>query len=101
MTKTHPPDNSSLPAGRISTLIVAHAPNWYGSSLCRLEVTAADPEQAPLPISETGYRSHFCPGAEVDAAGGPVAYILAWLDAAARDSRWKAADMARRQLSLF
>lgn len=54
-----------------------------------------------LPITETGYRSHFLPLVEIDEAGGPVAYALAWLDLAAADPEWKAYQNAQRQLSLF
>ena len=38
------------------------------------------PSGAVLPITETGYRSHFLAATEVIAAGGPVRYVLAWLD---------------------
>lgn len=59
------------------------------------------PERAPLPITETGYKSHFCDRREIEAAGGPVAYALAWLDMAADSKTWREACAARRQLSLF
>lgn len=43
-----------------------------------LEIVTAD--RSPHPISETGYRSHFCPRVEVEDAGGPLAYVTAWLE---------------------
>lgn len=45
-----------------------------------LEVKSIEPKSAPLPITETGYRSRVIEGVQVDAAGGPVAYVRAWLD---------------------
>ena len=56
-----------------------------------LEILTED--RSPHPISETGYRSHFCPRAEVEEAGGPLAYVTAWLET--KD------DGAPVQLSLF
>jgi hypothetical protein len=54
-----------------------------------------------LPITETGYRSHFVAAEEIAQAGGPVAYALAWLDYMGRSKEWKAYAEASRQLSLF
>lgn len=49
-----------------------------------------------LPVTETGYRSHFIPIGSVEQEGGPVAYVTAWLDFEAERTRWRGA-----QLSLF
>ncbi len=49
-----------------------------------------------LPITETGYRSHFIPIGTVAQEGGPVAYVTAWLDYEAEPTGWRGA-----QLSLF
>jgi orotate phosphoribosyltransferase len=54
-----------------------------------------------LPITETGYLSHFVAADAIDEAGGPVAYVVAWLDRAAQDKEWKSRIEAQRQLSLF
>ena len=56
---------------------------------------------AILPITETGYRSEFLHPSRVDDYGGPVAYVLAWLDHDARSPKWKRQKEAHRQLSLF
>lgn len=66
-----------------------------------LTITAIRPERAPLPITETGYRSHFLDAEDIDEAGGPVAYVAAWLDQMARSREWVAYEQASRQLSLF
>lgn len=55
----------------------------------------------PLPISETGYRSHFLPREAVEEYGGPVEFVKAWLDHDAAKPAWKKYVQERRQLSLF
>ncbi len=54
-----------------------------------------------LPFTETGYRSPFLHPDSVEAAGGPDAYVLAWLDHAAGSTEWKRYIEASRQFSLF
>jgi len=55
----------------------------------------------PLPITETGFRSHFTSPADVDHLGGPVAYVEAWLNAMAETKAWKRAERDGVQLALF
>jgi len=64
-----------------------------------LTITAAG--RQPLPITETGYRSHFLAADEIDNEGGPVAYVAAWLDTMARSQEWIAYWLASRQLLLL
>ena len=59
------------------------------------------PERAPLPITETGYRSHFTPRAAMDGYDSAEAFVEAWLDHESRSPEWKAFDQANKQLSLF
>ena len=51
---------------------------------------------ASLPVSETGYRSNPLPIGDVDAAGGAVAFVTAWLDHEVRRTGCSGA-----QLTLF
>ena len=55
----------------------------------------------PLPITETGYRSHFPHAADVEHLGGPVAYVEAWLDAMAQTKAWRRTAQGGYQLALF
>jgi hypothetical protein len=55
----------------------------------------------PLPITETGYRSHFASPADVAQLGGPVAYVEAWLDAMAETKAWKRTAQGGFQMTLF
>lgn len=64
---------------------------WLGGDTAHLEIVTQ--KRTPNPISQTGYRSHFCPRELVDNAGGPVAFVVAWLE--------RVDDGAHVQLSLF
>lgn len=52
--------------------------------------------KAPLPVTETGYRSHFMGKGTVAHHGGAVVFVTTWLDHEAEGSGWGGA-----QLSLF
>tara|TARA_R110002051_G_scaffold269600_1_gene329804 strand:+ start:17037 stop:17360 length:324 start_codon:yes stop_codon:yes gene_type:complete len=87
---------------------VVYEPNWLGMAdrtgnlpSAHLDIRSIKPERAPLPITETGYRSHFLHPDEIDELGGPVAYVEAWLNEMARSSEWQESLEASKQLSLF
>ena len=52
--------------------------------------------KAPLPVTETGYHSHFMNRGAVAHYGGAVTFVTAWLDHEAKRSGWN-----NDQLSLF
>lgn len=68
-----------------------------------LQIETLEPHRAPLPITETGYRSHFVPKDSIEEAGGPETYVSDWLDAAAANAGkvWLAQEAAARQYALF
>jgi len=87
---------------------VSYEPDWPGMSegapeaaTAHLEVKRISPDWALVPITETGYRSHFLPRGTVEGVGGPVAYVKAWLDEASKSPDWKRREQQSRQLSLF
>lgn len=89
-------------------LSVTYEPDWLGRgergavhATAHLTITAITPERAPLPITETGFLSHFLARGEVEAAGGPEAYVRAWLDQMAQSREWRRHVEASQQLSLF
>lgn len=57
--------------------------------------------RAPLPVTETGYRSHFLSLEELRSWGGSVAFVTAWLDQEAESEDWKNRQEQDRQFSLF
>lgn len=70
-----------------------------GFSMAHLEVETA--HRDPLPITNTGYVSHFRPSSEIEAIGSPVEYVLAWLEHTAQKTSWVVQADAARQYSLF
>ena len=87
------------------TIEVRYEERWLDSdgpySTAHLELRALEPERAPLPMTETGYRSHFTPASVIAEASGPVAFVKAWLDHAAGSKAWKDKEAAARQMTLF
>ncbi len=70
--------------------------------MAHLEVRSTHPERAPLPITDTGYRSHFHTPGTIEALGGDVvAQVIAWLDEEARKTHWQAYLNASSQGDLF
>lgn len=70
--------------------------------IAHLEIESIQPPRAPLPVTETGYRSHFHPCGTVEANGGDVvAQVIAWLDEAAASPQWRQYAEASRQGELF
>lgn len=80
---------------------VARSEAWPSYDIAHLEIRVVEPERAPLPVTETGYRSCFPEPEVVAAAGGPVAWVLGWLDAEAQGKRWAAIEAKFNQLDLF
>lgn len=87
---------------------ILYSPDWlncfretYHVALGHLEIRSLHPERAPLPITETGYRSRFDNPEDIDQAGGPEAFVRAWLEEAAQSPEWKSQQAEQRQLSLF
>jgi len=73
----------------------------YGHDVAHFDIESMKPERAALPITETGYLSHFTSEETVASFGGPVEFVLAWLEEAACSPAWKAQAAAARQLALF
>lgn len=71
-------------------------------TIAHLEVRSINPEGAPLPMTETGYRSYFHQPGTVEGLGGDVvAQVIAWLDEEAAKPAWRSYVEASRQGSLF
>lgn len=81
---------------------LTYVPEAYGGAIAHLEVRTINPERAPLPITETGYRSHYHPVGTVEAGEGTlVEQVTAWLDEEAKSKAWKKYVEDSRQYSLF
>jgi hypothetical protein len=78
-----------------------YTPRTWGIT-AHLEIQSIAPERAPLPITQTGYLSHFHPCGTIEANGGDVAaQVTAWLDEEAAKPEWQEHTQQGRQLSLF
>lgn len=81
------------------SLTITHEPEWLSSFHDHLEIRSDDGN--PLPITRTGYRSHFVSPKDLAAAGGAIAFVQAWLGREATSLAWQRAEEARKQFTLF
>jgi hypothetical protein len=71
-------------------------------AIAHLDIRSISPQHAPLPITRTGYLSHFhAPGTVESRGGDVVAQVTAWLDKEAASAEWQAHIEASRQGELF
>lgn len=71
------------------------------NAMAHIEVSVIHPENHPLPITETGYKSHFIHRINVEEYGSAIAYVLAWLNHEAQTPEWKKIEESSRQGELF
>ena len=72
------------------------------SVIDHLEIHSVRPERAPLPITGTGYRSHFMQPGTIEAHGSDVvAQVRAWLDEEAASPEWREHTERAKQGELF
>jgi hypothetical protein len=83
---------------------ISHTKNWLQDEFDHIEVTA----DQPIPITETGYKSHFIQQTELALFEGPEDFVRKWIEAEAIKPDWirHVAEMKRieedsRQLTLF
>jgi hypothetical protein len=77
---------------------VRHCPDQW-NIIDHIEVMSDN--RVPLPITETGYRSHFLNKALIEPYGDAAAFVLAWLEEEARSAEWQTYKLGSQQLSLF
>ncbi len=74
---------------------ITHSRDYLGQGQDHVEVESVGPKKSPLPITETGYRSHFIPALELMNAGGPVTFVTAWIEREAKGKTWSKAAAGR------
>lgn len=82
-------------------MTATHTPNYISKGWSHLEMRVMKPKGVPVPITTTGYLSHFTEEDIVKAAGGPAAFFLAWLERETHSKAYKAALAKWAQLDLF
>lgn len=76
-------------------------PRHY-QEIAHLEIESINPDRAPLPITETGYRSHFFHTGTIDLSDfDPVTEVRNWIEKEAASPKWQKMILADRQMSLF
>lgn len=81
---------------------LTYKPREYGGVIAHLGIRTINPESAPLPITETGYRSHYHPVGTVEANEGTlIEQVTTWLDEEAKSKKWQKYLAEYRQPSLF
>ena len=71
--------------------------NWLNTGYHHIELNC----DTPLPVSATGYRSHFIARDELDQFDSLVDFVREWLNEAARSKEWQRYVQDSRQLKLF
>jgi len=88
-------------------LLVTYEADWLNMgahgrfATAHLQVQSVSPPRAPLPITETGYRSLFTDRERIEHHGGPVEYVRLWIEDAAKSPAWQCHVSDTKQLSLF
>jgi hypothetical protein len=80
---------------------ITHARNYLVHGTDHIEVESIKPKKAPLPITATGFLSHFMPALQLINAGGPVTFVTAWIDHEARSKGWQKQAATKAQGDLF
>ena len=87
-------------------LIIRYNPNHCNSidpnnpfRVVHLEIISEN--RVPIPITETGYRSHFTHAEEIEAYENPNNFVKEWLTAMAKSKEWQTYWKKRNQLRLF
>ena len=80
-----------------------YVPEWGAGYIAHLEIRSINPPQAKLPMTETGYRSHFHTIGTIEAEydGNVVKAVIDWLDREAQSKAWKKYVQESRQMELF
>lgn len=73
----------------------------YGYPISHIEIRTINPAKAPLPITQTGYRSHFMPSPVPKTRGQVIDMIVEQLDKGAKSKEWKEREAKFRQYQLL
>ncbi|MFX8473948.1 hypothetical protein ABTL69_19270, partial [Acinetobacter baumannii] len=73
---------------------ISHTRDYLARGQDHIEIESLKPKRAALPMTATGYRSHFLPALELINAGGPVSFVTSWLEREAANKSWRQAATA-------
>lgn len=80
-----------------------YTPHDFHGVIAHLEIKSVNPSKARLPMTETGYRSHYHPVGTIERIydGDVVACVRDWLDEKAKSKAWIDYVETSRQGVLF
>ncbi|MGO9547292.1 MAG: hypothetical protein ACLPPF_21180 [Rhodomicrobium sp.] len=87
--------------GKTVRIRITHARDYLFAGSDHLQIESINPEKAPLPITDTGYLSHFISPLALVNAGGPVTFVTAWIERETRGKAWTRAAAKKAQGDLF
>lgn len=79
-------------------IMVTHTANRFGV-VDHIELRSEGNQR--LPVTETGYRSHWVYEDQLEPYGSALAFVQDWLDTEAMSPAWRAYVEASKQLDLF
>lgn len=100
-TTRHEIDWTHPTTSKVIRLRITHARDYLVDGTDHVEVESINPKRAPLPITETGYKSSFIDWRQLKEAGGPVAFIQGWLARECQTKDWRRRELDRQQGDLF
>ncbi len=80
-------------------ITVRYVRKWLHMDIAHMEFISDG--RVPMPVSMSGYRSHFVPDSLIQSEGGPRTYALHLMDVEADFCGWYDNPCAAAQLSLF
>lgn len=80
------------------TIRLSYRPEYF-AGLAHVEIRSEDGE--PLPITETGYRSHFFAADDAIGLKDVETLVRGWLNGEARSKGWRDYCDRSRQMTLF
>lgn len=79
------------------TITITHRKAWPINNFSHIEVKA----DQRLPMTETGYKSHFMPSEALSEYDGVIDFVIQWLNATCQSKEWLAHMESLRQPNLF
>lgn len=95
MTWQHPASS------QVVRLRVDHTRDYLVPGTDHIEIHVVSPRKAIIPLTDTGYRSHFIDGGQLKDAGGVRRFVEQWLATESNSSEWRKKHLARQQGDLF
>ena len=88
------------------TIEITYTPEWGSviisdEILAHVAIRSIKPECAKLPMTETGYRSHFTGQSFINEFATVTDFVKAWLDTEAEQPAWQDHIEKQRQYALF